>query len=270
MTSVDASGDSIARFKAGAKRRTALLQQVLRNLAVVRQEAPLVEEWRKKMEELSSHKKIAHDFAQKFQKNAAEFVLLKSSHQAELNDLRRRLAVLSADLAASQDARVASDTKIAQLAKQLTNSKIQESDCKKEAGDLKAELASLREKLNREASEHGDTRDILKTKREEIESLRVELESQKKACSDLEAVTRSAEKNLASQAAKGSQEKAELSRHLLNISTETKALKVQVTALKGDLAESREQAKSQRESAMTAEKSCAMRLRPPRLRTNVP
>eukprot|EP00939_MAST-03C_sp_MAST-3C-sp1_P000469 g469.t1 len=246
---VKSAPDPIGQLKAQVKRRNALWQQVLQNIALVKQEVPPLEEWKKKLHEISSLRKIAQDVAQKLQQNAAEYMLLKSSHQAELTAARKRLAVLSADLAASQDARVASDERIAKLAKQLTEARLKESDALRSCENIRTDLSSLSKEAEEKEDEKKGMLESLEKLRGEIATHREMIKRETQKSARLENVVRETQVKLAEQESKASEEKSELSRHVVNISTESKALKVQVVALKGDLREAREETKTQLDAA---------------------
>ena len=110
------------RFKVQAKRRAAAWQTVLRTVELIRQDAPKLNEWRKKLSEIDSFRRISADLAQKLQQSRADALLDNQTRRNEISQLQQKISVLSADLASSRDSGTKTDEKIAKLATKLAKS----------------------------------------------------------------------------------------------------------------------------------------------------
>lgn len=235
--------DSETRFKSSAKRRAAAWQQVLRCAALIKQDAPNLNEWRKKIGEIDSFRRISADLAQKLQQSRSDGLLKTETHRNDLERLRKQLAVLSADLAASQDKCVKYDVKIVQLAANLAKEKQDHVNEKKRFEALENSNVSLRRELEIQQKQVSEIKEKFERSEKRRKAAELLLDEESKAKALVETKAEETHLTAVSLAEKMSSEKAELNRHVVNLSVENKTLKTQIESLKVENAECRENAK---------------------------
>jgi chromosome segregation ATPase len=231
------------RFKLQVKRRAAAWQTVQRTIALIRQDAPNLNEWRKKLSEIDSFRRISSDLAQKLQQSRADALLENTTRRTETSQLQQKISVLSADLAAAQDLSSKTDEKIAKLAANLAKSEASKvegekslAQFKKTISDMNADAVSQRKNLEEMERKFKQS----EKRRKAAELL---LEEETKAKTIMETKAEETRTSAVSLAEKMSSEKAELNRHVVNLSVENKALKARIETLKTEITECRENAK---------------------------
>ena len=231
------------RFKLQVKRRAAAWQTVQRTIALIRQDAPNLNEWRKKLSEIDSFRRISSDLAQKLQQSRADALLENTTRRTETSQLQQKISVLSADLAAAQDLSSKTDEKIAKLAANLAKSEASKvegeknlAQFKKTISDMNADAVSQRKNLEEMERKFKQS----EKRRKAAELL---LEEETKAKTIMETKAEETRTSAVSLAEKMSLEKAELNRHVVNLSVENKALKARIETLKTEITECRENAK---------------------------
>lgn len=225
------------------KRRAAAWQTVQRTIALIRQDAPNLNEWRKKLSEIDSFRRISSDLAQKLQQSRADALLENTTRRTETSQLQQKISVLSADLAAAQDLSSKTDEKIAKLAANLAKSEASKvegeknlAQFKKTISDMNADAVSQRKNLEEMERKFKQS----EKRRKAAELL---LEEETKAKTIMETKAEETRTSAVSLAEKMSSEKAELNRHVVNLSVENKALKARIETLKTEITECRENAK---------------------------
>jgi len=231
------------RFKLQVKRRAAAWQTVQRTIALIRQDAPNLNEWRKKLSEIDSFRRISSDLAQKLQQSRADALLENTTRRTETSQLQQKISVLSADLAAAQDLSSKTDEKIAKLAANLAKSEASKVEGEKSLAQFKKTISDMNADAVSQRKNIEEMERKFKQSEKRRKAAELLLEEETKAKTIMETKAEETRTSAVSLAEKMSSEKAELNRHVVNLSVENKALKARIETLKTEITECRENAK---------------------------
>lgn len=231
------------RFKLQVKRRAAAWQTVQRTIALIRQDAPNLNEWRKKLSEIDSFRRISSDLAQKLQQSRADALLENTTRRTETSQLQQKISVLSADLAAAQDLSSKTDEKIAKLAANLAKSEASKVEGEKSLAQFKKTISDMNADAVSQRKNIEEMERKFKQSEKRRKAAELLLEEETKAKTIMETKAEETRTSAVSLAEKMSLEKAELNRHVVNLSVENKALKARIETLKTEITECRENAK---------------------------